>query len=98
MKDFAFGKENFLIIAVAVILIVIGFALMSGGGSPDGVSFNPGIFSPRRIVIAPLVTVLGFALVVVGILKKPKDIPENDIPEVESGAMKKPVQKSKYKK
>ena len=40
-RDFAFGKENFLLIAVAVVLIVVGFLLMSGGGSKDGVSFNP---------------------------------------------------------
>ena len=79
MKDFAFGKENFVIIAVAVVLIVIGFVLMSGGGSKDGISFNPEIFSTRRIVVAPIVCVLGFALVVVGILWKPKDGSSVDI-------------------
>ena len=42
---------------------------MSGGGSKDGVSFNPEIFSARRIVIAPLVTVLGFVTMIVGILR-----------------------------
>ena len=77
MKDFAFGKENFILIAAAVLLITIGFILMSGGSSPDGVSFNPEIFSTRRIVVAPIVTILGFVLVVVGILKKPKDTPES---------------------
>jgi uncharacterized membrane protein len=79
MKDFAFGKENYLLIAVAVVFIIIGFALMSGGGAPDEVSFNPAIFSTRRIVIAPIVTVLGFALVVVGILKKPKETIDADV-------------------
>ena len=73
MKDFAFGKVNFIIIAVAVVFIIIGFVLMSGGGSKDEVSFNPEIFNMRRIVIAPIVTVFGFALVVYGIVKKPKD-------------------------
>ena len=68
-RDFAFGKDNFLLIAVAVVLIVVGFLLMSGGGSKDGVSFNPEIFSARRIVIAPLVTVLGFVTMIVGILR-----------------------------
>ena len=68
-RDFAFGKENFLLIAVAVVLIVVGFLLMSGGGSKDGVSFNPEIFGARRIVIAPLVTVLGFVTMIVGILR-----------------------------
>ena len=72
-RDFAFGKENFLLIAVAVVLIVVGFLLMSGGGSKDGVSFNPEIFSARRIVIAPLVTVLGFVTMIVGILRNGND-------------------------
>lgn len=71
-RDFAFGKENFILIAVAVACIVIGFMLMSGGGSTDGVSFNPEIFSSRRIVVAPLVTMIGFILMIVGILKNSK--------------------------
>lgn len=72
-KDFAFGKENFILIGIAVAVIIIGFVLMSGGGSEDGVSFNPEIFSARRIVVAPIVTFIGFALMVVAILKKSKD-------------------------
>ena len=79
MKDFAFGKENFILIAIAVVFIIIGFALMSGGGATDSISFNPDIFSPRRIIIAPIVTVFGFALVVVGILKKAKATIDADI-------------------
>ena len=71
-RDFAFGKENFILIAGAVVLIIIGFMLMSGGGSGDE-SFNPEIFSTRRIVVAPLVTVLGFVGVIVGILRNRKD-------------------------
>jgi uncharacterized membrane protein len=73
MRDFAFGKENYIIIAIAIVFIIIGFVLMSGGGAKDDVSFNPEIFSARRIVVAPMVTVFGFALVVFGILKRPKD-------------------------
>ena len=40
-RDFAFGKENFILIAVAVAVIAIGFMLMSGGGSQDPTGFNP---------------------------------------------------------
>ena len=50
-RDFAFGKENFILIAVAVAVIAIGFMLMSGGGSQDPTGFNPEIFSSRRIVV-----------------------------------------------
>ena len=77
-RDFAFGKENFILIAVAVAVIAIGLVLMSGGGSAEPTGFNPEIFSTRRIVIAPVVTVIGFGLMIVGILKnsKGKDIAE----------------------
>jgi len=81
MRDFAFGKENFILIAIAVALITIGFILMSGGGAPDDVSFSPDIFSKRRIVVAPIIVVAGFFLVIFGILKEPKDAPENDTTE-----------------
>jgi uncharacterized membrane protein len=72
-KDFAFGKENFIIIAVAMVIIIIGFALMSGGGSQDPAGFNPEIFNTRRIVVAPMITVIGFLLVIVGRVLKSKD-------------------------
>ncbi|RHJ90141.1 DUF3098 domain-containing protein [Parabacteroides bouchesdurhonensis] len=71
-RDFAFGKENFILIGVAIVFIVVGFMLMSGGKSVDGVSFNPEIFSTRRIVVAPVITVLGFMIMILGILRKSK--------------------------
>ncbi len=67
-RDFAFEKENYLFIGLAILLIVVGFVLMSGGSSEDGVSFNPEIFSKRRISVAPMITLAGFALMVYGIL------------------------------
>ena len=71
-KDFAFGKENFVWIAAAIACIVLGFLLMSGGGSGDS-TFNPEIFSARRIVVAPIVTVIGFVMMVWGILRNSRD-------------------------
>ena len=71
-RDFAFGKDNFILIGVSIVLIIIGFVLMSGGGSTDGVTFNPEIFSARRIVVAPVITVIGFLLMIFAILKKNK--------------------------
>ncbi|MDR1203056.1 MAG: DUF3098 domain-containing protein [Tannerellaceae bacterium] len=72
-EDFAFGKENFIMIAISVVIIIIGFALMSGGSSEDGVSFNPAIFSTNRIVVAPVVCMIGFGLMIAAILKNSKD-------------------------
>ena len=72
MDDQHREKENFILIAVAVACIVLGFILMSGGGSGDN-TFNPDIFSARRIVVAPVVTVIGFVMMIFGILKNSKD-------------------------
>ena len=72
-RDFAFGKDNFILIGVSIVLIIIGFVVMRGGGSTDGVTFNPEIFSARRIVVAPVITVIGFLLMIFAILKKNKD-------------------------
>ena len=68
-RDFAFGKENFVWIAAAIVCIIFGFLLMSGGGSGDS-TFNPEIFSARRIVLAHRVTEIGYVTVIWGNLRK----------------------------
>ncbi|MDE6023206.1 MAG: DUF3098 domain-containing protein [Muribaculaceae bacterium] len=67
-----FGKKNYLAMAGCLLLIVLGFILMSGPGSSVENGFNPDIFSTRRIVVGPFVTFLGFLLMVFAILLKPK--------------------------
>lgn len=65
-----YNRQNYLLIALSVLLILVGFVLMSGGGSTDPQVFNEEIFSPRRIRIAPIVCVAGFMLMVYAILHK----------------------------
>ena len=57
------------IFIAACFLILLGYILMSGPGSTES-SFNPDIFSTRRIVIAPVLCLAGYLLIIVGILKK----------------------------
>jgi len=57
------------ILSIAVVLIVVGYLLMAGPGSTDQ-QFNPGIFSTRRIVVAPALCLAGYLLIIVGIIKK----------------------------
>ena len=57
------------IIITACCLIVLGYVLMYGNGSTEQ-SFEPDIFSVRRIVIAPIVCLAGYLLIVVGILRR----------------------------
>ena len=73
MKDaFVFEKRNFIILGVSMLLIVLGFVMMAGGGSEDPNVFNPEIFNFRRITLAPMVILLGFILGIVSIMLKPK--------------------------
>ncbi len=63
-------KVNYIIIAIAILTIIIGFILMTG--STTVLEYNPDIFSFRRITLAPIISVIGFVLVAVGIMYKKK--------------------------
>ena len=67
-KVFLFGKRAYRIMGIGLALIVLGFALMTGGGSDDPDVFNPEIYSPMRIRVAPTFVLAGFATLVVAIL------------------------------
>lgn len=67
-----FGKTNFLMMGGCLLLIITGFMLMSGGGSPTDTTFNPEIFSTRRIVVGPLLTFLGFLFMAFAIIWSPR--------------------------
>lgn len=65
-----FSRINFWMMGGCVILIVLGYLFMSGGGSTNG-EFNPEIFSYRRIVVGPLLSFLGFLLMAFAIIYNP---------------------------
>ncbi len=67
-RNFALSKINFIIIGVAVLIIIIGFLLMTGPSTTLEGGFEPDIFSARRIKVAPLTCFFGFLLMIVGIL------------------------------
>jgi len=69
---FALGKENYKLMAIGFVAIVVGFILMSGGRSDDPNVFNPDIFSFRRLTIAPILLLFGFIFEIYAIMKKPK--------------------------
>lgn len=69
-KKYNISKVNYRLIVLALVVIVIGFLLMTG--KPSGEVFNPDIFSTRRIVIGPMVSFAGFIFMIAAILYKPK--------------------------
>ncbi len=69
---FAFDKTNFILLGAGMIVIIIGFLLMAGPGSTE-TTFEPDIFSVRRIKVAPVVCFIGFISMIYGILRKPSN-------------------------
>ena len=72
-KKYLFNKKRYKILLLSILVILIGFILMSGGGSENPEIFNDEIYSFRRIRLAPLVVLSGFILSIVSILYKEKD-------------------------
>ena len=72
-KNIALSKTNWIICGVAVIFIILGFVLMAGPATTLEGGFEPDIFSARRIKVAPIVSLFGFVLMIVGILYPAKD-------------------------
>lgn len=71
-RNYAFDKINFILIAVGMVIVILGFILMSGSGSDESV-FDADIFSVRRIKVAPVVCFIGFISIIYAIIRKPKD-------------------------
>lgn len=71
-RNYAFGKTNFILMAVGMLVVILGFVLMSGSGSDD-TTFVADIFSARRVKIAPAVCFVGFISIIYAIMRKPND-------------------------
>jgi hypothetical protein len=61
--QFVFGRINYIIFLVAIAIVALGFILMSG---------TTDIYDFRKIVLAPLVVLSGFAIGFFAIFKKPE--------------------------
>ena len=71
-KYYGFTRVNLWIFVVSLLFIVLGYILMSGGKSPDGVSFDPTVFSFRRIGLAPILCTLGYLGFIPALLYRPR--------------------------
>ncbi len=72
-QGFAFRKINYQLLVVGVVVVAIGYLLMIGGGAEDPNDFfEEELFSTRRITVAPMTILIGFIIVLVGIMKKSK--------------------------
>lgn len=67
-QNFVFTRKNYLLMAAGVVIMIIGYILMAGGGSEDPTVFNPEIFAPRRITWAPMIVIAGLVVEVFAIM------------------------------
>ena len=67
-NNFIFKKRNYKIMILGLIIIAVGFILMSGGGSEDPNIFSPDIYNFRRIRLAPTLVLLGLGVQIYAIL------------------------------
>ena len=74
-RNLAFGKTNFILLAIGVDVVINGFILMSGGTTTENV-YDTNIFSARHIKVAPIVTFIGFISIIGAILYQPKGTKE----------------------
>lgn len=69
---FALDKHNYRLMIGGVLVVILGYILMIGGGTDDPNEFSDAIFSFRRITLAPIVVLLGYALIFFAILSRKK--------------------------
>ena len=70
-KNFAFDRTNYILLAIGMAIVILGFIVMSGSGSTES-SYDPDIFSARRIKLAPVVCLVGFVSMIYAVIRKPK--------------------------
>lgn len=76
----AFGRMNFILLAISMAIVIIGFILMGGAGSTDE-AFNPDIFSAQRTKVAPVVCFVGFVAMIYAVVYKPRDEKQKEATE-----------------
>lgn len=73
-QPMAFGRDNYILLLAGVVILIIGYLLMVGGGTDNLNEFKKDeLFSDRRITVAPVTLLVGFGVVLYGIMKKPRE-------------------------
>lgn len=70
--SFVFGKINYILMGIGLLVLILGYIFLSGGGSDDPNVFNYEMFNARRLFVAPVLITLGFIIEIVAIMYSPK--------------------------
>ncbi|MBI4931156.1 MAG: DUF3098 domain-containing protein [Bacteroidetes bacterium] len=72
-STFAFSKDNYKLMLMGIAVVAIGMLLMVGGASDDPNKMSEKIFDFQRLTLAPIVIIGGYVVVLLAIIKKPKE-------------------------
>jgi hypothetical protein len=72
-EGFVFTRKNYMMMIASVVIVCLGYVLMSGGGAEDPTAFSPDIFNFRRLTLAPITILIGFGIGVFSIFYSPKE-------------------------
>lgn len=70
--EFAFDKQNYILVIVGLVVLAIGFLLLIGGGSDDYAVFNDSLFNFQRLTLAPILILAGYVIEIFAIMKLPR--------------------------
>ncbi len=78
-RNYTFSRVNYILITIGVVILIVGFVLLSGGASTNPNEFYPNgdetqvpeIFNFRRLTLAPIVILFGFVFEIFAIFWKP---------------------------
>ena len=71
-KQPLFRKTNYILIGVGLLFLALGYLLLAGGGSEDPEVFSSDIFNARRLVVAPILMLIGLIVEIVAIMYRAK--------------------------
>jgi hypothetical protein len=81
-NHFGFQKENYRLLLIGIVINVVGFILMIGGGTDNPNNFNADeLFSPIRITVSPMLIIAGYIVILFAIMKKPTKSDDESITE-----------------
>ena len=75
--SYPLGRINFILMGICMLLIVIGFWLMTGSANTRD-TFNKDLFESSRVSTGPIIAFLGFVLMAFAIIYRKKDINQAD--------------------
>ena len=71
--NFAFTKNNYILLIIGLIFIASGIILMIGGGAENPTEFSDAIFDFQRLTLAPILLAIGFIIEIFAVIYKSKD-------------------------